>query len=133
MSKTKMSVEYWYLARKLEQRMIGHCEGKIKNKKKLKNLLIQKQNNKCGLGCDRPLGGQIEVDRIETQWNFDPNKNFGYFEENCRAVHADCHRKESKKYDSWSVPEWLEANKEHLFNEVKKLLCHFSMKHGQEG
>lgn len=119
-------IEYWYLVRKLEQRLIGRFEGKVKDKKRLKQRLVEKQNGVCALrelpGCPQKLDGQIEVDRIKTDWNFDPNRNMGYFEENCRAVHAGCHRKLEENPDSWPAPDWLKERRLTLFKEVDRLL-----------
>jgi len=127
MKSSKRSTEYWYLARKLEMRMIGHCEGAVKGKKALKRDLIKKQKGICGLSqvpkCPKSLEtGQIEVDRIDTRWNYEPSRNFGYLEENCRAVHAACHRAIKEGRDTWKPEPWVEARKKELFKSVDKLL-----------
>jgi hypothetical protein len=125
------TIEFWYLVRKLEQRLIGQFEGGVKGKKALKKLLIGKQNAMCGLAieasCDKELDGQIELDRIDTRWNFDPDKNFGYFDGNCRAVHAGCHRRIKEERDKWDVPTWVKERREQLFKEVDRLLRELSI------
>lgn len=83
--------EYYRRWRQLHTWGMDRAHGDINKKDKLKTVLLIKTGSKCedcGTSFQR---SELQMHRIDPQYEFDDERNFGYFEENVALLCRPCH------------------------------------------
>ena len=89
--------EYRRRWRQLGNWSINRTQGDPIKKDRLKKQLFEEKEGLCEVCGDRFERGALTMHRVDTSWNLDKSKNFGYLRENVQLVCNICHQAEERE------------------------------------
>ena len=89
--------EYRRRWRQLGNWSMNRTQGDPIKKDRLKKQLFEEKDGLCEVCGDRFERGALTMHRVDTRWNLDKSKNFGYFRENVQLVCNICHQVEERE------------------------------------
>lgn len=89
-------IEYRRRWRQLGSWSTNRTQGDPIKKEKLRKKLFAEKRGRCEV-CNNPFElGALTMHRVDTGFNLDKRKNFGYFAENIQLVCNICHQAEER-------------------------------------